>query len=224
VAHTRKLTVSTKHTGAFERCIASEASKLQLDADDSASFDMKLSLAMLQTILERRLKTFEVRGCGPRPGDLPETVAVSVEPGVLSVVTTPVNTDVAACLFERNEAALRPLLAFGVQGTARHAIPPHTPQMFDYALHRAKDRAVYDCAKATTDGESMHIGAGAKLDGDVWVEVPGTTKFAACVREKMPPVMREQLSVLVGKERYFRIDAEVPLRPMYIKCGNGVCY
>jgi hypothetical protein len=40
----------------------------------------------------------------------------------------------------------------------------------------------------------------------------------------MPGVMREQLSVPRGGEKYFRIDADVPKRPHYVKCGNGVCY
>jgi hypothetical protein len=224
VAHKSKLTVTTEHAGAFERCIATEASKLRIDADDSASFDMKLSLAMLQTILDHRLRALEVQGCMPRPGELPEQVTVSVEKGVMSVVTAPINVEVAACLFERNEQQLTPLMAFDVRGSTTKPIPRYTPQMFDYALHRAKDRAVYDCAKSTTDGETMNISAGAKLDDDVWVEIPGTTRFAACLREKMPGVMREQLSVPRGGEKYFRIDADVPKRPHYVKCGNGVCY
>ena len=60
----------------------------------------------------RRSSSAACRG----PGELPDSVTVSVARGVLVVVTTPVNEDVARCLFDCNEKKLRPLLSFEVRG------------------------------------------------------------------------------------------------------------
>ena len=210
----------------FARCFAMHASTVEkgggayLGSPKTYDFTMKLKLASLQQLLDRRVAEIHPDDiCSGRPGAIPRkaTIAVSsAQPSgvAIRVTTSPANADVAGCFERWYQQRFQDFAKVTTKLAAQRTVAVlgrFEPRRVEHFLRSTGGREARLCYPAVDPPVKVTLEARAKVDDEKLVlraHTPDAT-FAACIVGKLEQeVTRAFASHLEGKS-HFRIDRDV---------------